>query len=60
MAQDPPKVASAEWRAMARVRIEWLRKHEMRKEAKMETLLRHLENEIARVKSLVEKENEFL
>ena len=58
--QDPPKVASAKWRSMARARIEWLQKHEMRKKEKLEALLRHLEDEIARVESLIENENEVL
>jgi hypothetical protein len=56
--QDRPKVSSAKWRSMVRRKIEWLQKNEMRKEERLAVLLRHLEDEIDRVESLIEKENE--
>lgn len=58
--QDRPKVPSAKWRSMARQKIEWLQKNEMGKAEKLERLLLHLEDEIERVESLIEKENDNL
>jgi hypothetical protein len=44
---------------MVRLKIEWLRKNEMRKKEKLEALLQHLEDEMAWVNSLI-KENRDL
>jgi hypothetical protein len=56
--QDPPKIASAEWCSGARARVEWLKMCEMQKKERLEALLRHLEDEITRVQSLLEKEKD--
>ena len=58
--QDPPKVATAQWCSKARVKAAWLQQHEMRKADKMEELLQHLEDEISRVESSIERKNKYL
>jgi hypothetical protein len=58
--QDRPKVASPEWCLMARERLKNLHEGEMRKKEKMGALVQHLEDEIARVRSLIEQEGNDL
>jgi hypothetical protein len=43
---------------MARAKVEWLIRHEMKKEERLLALLQHLEDEITRVESLIEKEKD--
>jgi NTP pyrophosphatase (non-canonical NTP hydrolase) len=41
---------------VARPKLEWLQKNEMRKKEKLEALLEHLEDEMTQVLSLIQEE----
>jgi hypothetical protein len=56
--QDCPKFSPTNWKPVARQKIEWLQKNKMRKTEKLEALLWHLEDKMAWIESLIEKENE--
>ena len=51
--QNPPKGVSAEWRSKAREMALSLHEHEMRRKEKIEELLRHMDNEMSKVESLI-------
>jgi hypothetical protein len=55
--QDPPKGASPKWVSYARENAQWLKNQELIKKKKMDDLFRYLEDETARVESLI-RENE--
>ena len=51
--QNPPKGVSTEWRSKASEMALSLHEHEMRQKEKIEELLRHMDNEMSRVETLI-------
>jgi hypothetical protein len=56
--QDLPKGASPKWVSMARDKAQWLQNHQLKRKMRMEDLFHYLEDEVARVKSLIGENEE--